>query len=85
VYTLSEETSAFLKGVISELCTAAKTRQPPFNRTQSRVVIGLLTGRNTLRKHLHIMGLTDPSVGNAEWRRRPQVMFCVCVKLWRHS
>jgi hypothetical protein len=32
-----------------------------FNRTQSRVVIGLLTGHNTLRKHLHIMGLcNDP-------------------------
>jgi hypothetical protein len=29
-----------------------------FNRTQSRVVIGLLTGRNTLRRHLYIMGLS---------------------------
>ena len=28
-----------------------------FNRTQSRVVIGLLTGLNTLRRHLYIMGL----------------------------
>jgi hypothetical protein len=28
-----------------------------FNRTQSRVVVGLLTGHNTLRRHLHIMGL----------------------------
>jgi hypothetical protein len=32
-----------------------------FNRTQTRVVIGLLTGHNTLRRHLHIMGLcNDP-------------------------
>jgi hypothetical protein len=31
------------------------------NRTQSRVVTGLLTGHNTLRRHLHIMGLcNDP-------------------------
>jgi hypothetical protein len=30
-----------------------------FNRTQTRVVIGLLTGHNTLRRHLHIMGLCD--------------------------
>jgi hypothetical protein len=30
-----------------------------FNRVQSRVVIGLLTGHNTLRRHLHIMGLVD--------------------------
>jgi hypothetical protein len=32
-----------------------------FNGTQSRVVFGLLTGHNTLRRHLHIMGLcNDP-------------------------
>jgi hypothetical protein len=30
-----------------------------FNRTQSRVVIGLLTGHNTLRRHLYIMGLCN--------------------------
>jgi hypothetical protein len=31
----------------------------PFNRTQSRVVIDLLTGHNTLRRHLYIMGLNN--------------------------
>ena len=32
-----------------------------FNRTQTRVVIGLLTGHNTLGRHLHIMGVcNDP-------------------------
>jgi hypothetical protein len=30
-----------------------------FNRAQSRVVIGLLTGHNTLRRHLHLLGLED--------------------------
>jgi len=30
-----------------------------FNRTQSRAVIGLLTGHNTPRRHLHLMGLSD--------------------------
>jgi hypothetical protein len=30
-----------------------------FNRTQSRVVIGLLTGHNTLRRHLHVMGISN--------------------------
>jgi hypothetical protein len=29
-----------------------------FNRTQSRAVIGLLTRHNTLRRHLHTMGLS---------------------------
>jgi hypothetical protein len=30
-----------------------------FNRTQSRVVIGLLTGNNTLRRHLYVLGLSN--------------------------
>jgi hypothetical protein len=30
-----------------------------FNRTQSRVVTGLLTGHNTLRRHLHLTVLSD--------------------------
>ena len=30
-----------------------------FNRTQSRAITGLLTGRNTLRRHLHLLGLLD--------------------------
>jgi hypothetical protein len=35
------------------------TQSLSFNGAQSRVVIGLLTGHNTLRRHLHIMGLVD--------------------------
>ena len=35
-----------------------KTRLLIFNRTQSKVVIGLLTRHNTLRRHIHLMGLT---------------------------
>jgi hypothetical protein len=38
---------------------AAKTTLMSFNRAQSRVVIGFLTGHSTLRRHLHIMGLMD--------------------------
>jgi hypothetical protein len=30
-----------------------------FNRTQTRVVTSLLAGHNTLRRHLHIMGLCN--------------------------
>ena len=30
-----------------------------FNRTQSRPVIGLLTGHKTLRRHLYVLGLQD--------------------------
>jgi hypothetical protein len=34
----------------------------PFNRTLSRVVIGLHTRHNTLRRHLYIVGLTDSAL-----------------------
>jgi len=33
-----------------------------FNRTQTKVVIGLLTGNNTLRRHLCIMGIGNNSI-----------------------
>jgi hypothetical protein len=45
--------------LISGPCLCAKTRFLSFNRSQSRVVTGLLTGHNTLRRHLHLMGLSD--------------------------
>jgi len=38
---------------------ATRARLLSFNRTQSRDVIGLLTGHNTLRKHLYIMELNN--------------------------
>ena len=34
-------------------------RRLKINRTQSRAVTGLLTGHNTLRRRLHLMGLSD--------------------------
>jgi hypothetical protein len=37
-----------------------------FNRTQSRAVTGLFTGHNTLRRHLHLMGLSDRPL--CRWR-----------------
>jgi hypothetical protein len=41
---------------------ATGARLLSFNRTQSRAVIGLLTGHNTLRRCLHIMGLCDSPI-----------------------
>jgi hypothetical protein len=40
-------------------CLGTKARFLSFNRTQSRAVTGLLTGHNTLRRHLHLLGLSD--------------------------
>jgi hypothetical protein len=45
--------------LISDPNTAARTALMFFNRVQSRVVTGLLTGHNTLGRHLQIMGLLD--------------------------
>jgi hypothetical protein len=47
--------------------TAARTELMSFNRAQSRAVIGLLTGHNTLRRHLHIMGLVDSPLSRKCW------------------
>ena len=45
--------------LISGSSLVAKARFLSFNRTQSRAVTGLLTGHNTLRRHLHLIGLSD--------------------------
>ena len=64
----------------------AKTWLPSFNRIQSRVFTGLLTGHDTLRTHLYIMGLIDsPCVGGVEQRRKSELPFCMSVKPWWHS
>jgi hypothetical protein len=43
--------------LISSPTLAARARLLSFNRTQSRVVTGILTGHNTLRIHFYLMGL----------------------------
>ena len=45
--------------LISDPNLATGARLLSFNRTQSRVVIGVLTRHNTLRRHLHVMGLSN--------------------------
>ena len=45
--------------LISGSSPTGKAKLVSFNKTQSMVITGLLTGRNTLRRHLHLMGLTS--------------------------
>ena len=45
--------------LISGPCLGAKARFLCFSRTQSRAVTGLLTGHKTVRRHLHLTGLSD--------------------------
>jgi hypothetical protein len=44
---------------ISGPSLAAKAKLLSFNRTQNRVVTGLVTEPNTVRRHLHLLGLLD--------------------------
>jgi hypothetical protein len=54
-----------------------------FNRTQSRAVIGLLTGHDTLRRHLHVMGLSnDPTCRKCGTEEETSVyVLCECEAL----
>jgi hypothetical protein len=44
------------------LGTSPSTKTKPLNRTQSRVVIGLLSGHTTPGRHLHLMELINSSL-----------------------
>jgi len=45
--------------LISGPCPGTRIKLLSFNSNQSRVVTGLLTGHNTLRRHLYLLGLLD--------------------------
>ena len=61
----------------------AKQKFLSLNRTQTRAVTGLLTGHNTLGRHLHLMGLVDSPLqcAGVEWKRKPQPILCECEAL----
>jgi hypothetical protein len=65
-------------------CLGAKARFLSFNRTQSRAVTGLLTGRNTPRRHLHLLGLLDVPLCRCGVEEETRPSFFVSVKLWLH-
>jgi len=47
------------RGLILGLSPGTEVKFVSFNKTQSRVVTGLLTGHNTLRRDLYLLGLLD--------------------------
>jgi hypothetical protein len=62
---------------------ATRARLLSFKRTQSRVVTGPLTGYNTLRRHLHVMGLSNnPICRKCGTEEETSVhIFCACEAL----
>jgi hypothetical protein len=78
------DTQRQARELISGPCLGAKARLVSFNRTKSRAVTGLLTGHYVLRRHLHLMGLSDSPLCGMEHRMKPRPTFFVSVKLWLH-
>jgi hypothetical protein len=75
------DTQTKVRDLISGSYLGAKARFLFFNRTQPRAVTGLLTGHNTLRRHLHLMGQTVHCVG-VEQRMKPLFhILCECAAL----
>jgi hypothetical protein len=75
--------------LISGPVVAIGARLLSFNRTQSRVVIGLLTGHNTLRRHLRIMGLCNDPIyrkcGTEEETSVNILLECEALASLRHA
>jgi len=64
--------------LISGPCLGFKAKFLSFNMTQSRVVTGLLTGHNTLRRHLHLLRLTDSPLCRAYGVKEETSAHIVC-------
>ena len=75
--------------LISSPDLAARARLLSFNRAQSMVVIGLLTGHNTLRRHLYIMGLSNNPIcrkcGTGEETSLHVLCECEALASLRHT
>jgi hypothetical protein len=75
--------------LISGPCLGTKIRFLTFNRIQSRAVTGLLTGHNTLRRHLHLTGLIDSPLSRkceAEDETSAHILCrCKALALLRHT
>jgi hypothetical protein len=81
--TIETHTQRKARELISSASPAAKTRHFSFNRTQSRVVIGHLTGHKTLRRYLHLTGLTNSPLCRrcgAEYETSAHIL-CECEAL----
>ena len=62
VYSFGRAALLLLVEVLNHTVPVRERRRIRVNRTQSRVVVGLLTGHNTLRRHLCIMGLSNSAI-----------------------
>jgi hypothetical protein len=52
---------------------------------QSRVITGILTGHNTLRRHLYIMGLSNNRTYRKCGPEEETSLHILCMRLWFFS
>jgi len=64
-------------------CLGFKVKFLSFNRTQSRVVTGLLNGHNALRRHFYLLGLIDSQLcrGRGVKEETSAYILCECEAL----
>jgi len=80
------DTQRQARELISGPCLGAKARFLSLNRTQSSAITGLLTGHNTLRRHLNLTGLSDSPLCRrcgAEEENSAHIL-CECESLASH-
>jgi len=78
------DTQRQVRELISGPCLGAKARFLSLNRTQSRAVTGLLTGHNILKRHLHLIGLSDSPLCRRCGAEDETHILCECEALASH-
>ena len=83
--TITCDSQRQARELISGPHLGANARFLSFKGTQSRAVTGFLNGYNTLRRHIHLIGLSVHCVGCVQHRMKPRPTLYVNVRLWLHS
>ena len=71
--------------LISGPSPTAKTRLLSFNKKQSTFITELLTRHNILRRHLHLMELTNSPLCRRRGAEDETSAHILSMKLWLHS
>jgi hypothetical protein len=79
------DTQRQARELISGPNPGAKAKLLSFNRTQSRAVTGLLTGHNSLRKHLHLLGLLNSPLCRRYGAKEETSAHILCVRSWPNT
>ena len=81
------DTQRYARELILGPRLGAKARFLPFSRIHSRAVTGLLTGHNTLKRHLYLIWLSDSPLFRKRGAEDENFahIFCECETLASHK